>query len=76
MRSNTPTRTEVTVTLAATDGRLEVTVTDDGRGRGGRDHRASDCAACRTGSQPWTARVTLQPGPAGGTTLRAEFVCA
>ena len=55
---------EVTVTLAATDGRLEVTVTDDGKGVADAT-RASACAASRTGSPPWTGRSPCGPRPAG-----------
>ena len=66
---------EVTVTLAAADGRLEVTVTDDGTGvanaaPGFGLRSLQDRVAALDGT------VTLQPGPSGGTTLRAEFVCA
>ena len=65
---------EVTVTLAATDGRLKVTVTDDGRGvadaaPGFGLRSLQDRVAALDGT------VTLQPGVSGGTTLRAEFVC-
>ena len=66
---------EVTVTLAATDGRLEVTVTDDGKGVGDATpgfglRSLQDRVAALDGT------VSLQPAPSGGATLRAEFVCA
>ena len=66
---------EVTVTLAATDGRLEVTVTDDGKGvadatPGFGLRSLQDRVSALDGT------VTLRPAPSGGTTLRAEFVCA
>jgi signal transduction histidine kinase len=66
---------EVTVTLAATDGRLEVTVTDDGKGvadatPGFGLRSLQDRVAALDGT------VSLQPAPSGGATLRAEFVCA
>ncbi len=66
---------EVTVTLAAVDGRLEVTVTDDGRGISDASpgfglRSLQDRVAALDGT------VSLQKGASGGTTLRAEFVCA
>ena len=67
---------QITVELAAKDGRLEIIVTDDGNGPGRRRPPGSDCAACRTGSPPWTGRSTAAAGSrprddvAGGVRMR------
>lgn len=66
-------RVEVDVRL--TRGRLEITVADDGVGSGTGEpgfglRSLGDRVAALDGT------VTLRPGPARGTTLRAEFACA
>lgn len=67
--------TRIEVELRSTGGRLTVTVTDDGRGPEGAGpgfglRSLRDRVGALDGS------VTLRPGPAGGTSLRAEFACA
>jgi signal transduction histidine kinase len=64
----------VAVTLSVHDGRLEVEVTDDGRGPadaapGFGLRSLSDRVAALDGT------LSLQPTASGGSTLRAEFVC-
>lgn len=65
----------IEVELRTVDGRLAVTVTDDGRGPDGTEagfglRSLADRVAALDGT------VTLRPGPTGGTSLRAEFACA
>ncbi|WP_420120125.1 sensor histidine kinase [Nakamurella sp.] len=65
----------IEVELHATGGRLAVTVTDDGRGPAGAvPGFGLRSLRDRVGALDGT--VTLRPGPAGGTRLRAEFACA
>jgi signal transduction histidine kinase len=54
----------VAVTLAVRDGRLEVEVTDDGRGPANR-RRGSGCGAWGTGSPRWTGRSVCYRRRAG-----------
>jgi signal transduction histidine kinase len=65
---------QISVVLAAHDGRLEITVTDDGTGTqptgpGFGLRSLQDRVAALDGT------VTLQSIPHQGTTLRAEFAC-
>jgi signal transduction histidine kinase len=65
----------VAVTLSVRDGRLEVEVTDDGRGPadaapGFGLRSLGDRVAALDGT------LSLQPAVGRGSTLRAEFVCA
>jgi signal transduction histidine kinase len=65
----------ITVDVHLADGRLEVTVTDDGEGPGPAEpgfglRSLADRVAALDGT------VTLRPGPTRGSTLRAEFACA
>ena len=65
----------VAVTLAVGDGRLEVEVTDDGRGPANSEpgfglRSLGDRVAALDGT------LSLEPAAGRGSTLRAEFVCA
>jgi signal transduction histidine kinase len=65
----------VAVTLAVRDGRLEVEVTDDGRGPANSEpgfglRSLGDRVAALDGT------LSLEPAAGRGSTLRAEFVCA
>jgi signal transduction histidine kinase len=65
---------QITVDLNAKDGRLEIIVTDDGRGLADSTpgfglSSLQDRVAALDGT------ITLLPAPSRGTTLRAEFVC-
>ena len=65
----------IDVALRADGGRLEVIVTDDGRGPAGAEpgfglRSLQDRVAALDGT------VTLRPGATRGTILRAEFACA
>jgi signal transduction histidine kinase len=64
----------VSITLRSGGGRLEIAVTDDGSGPGAAEpgfglRSLQDRVAALDGT------VTVRPGPAGGTILRAEFAC-
>jgi len=65
----------VAVTFAVRDGRLEVEVTDDGRGPANSEpgfglRSLGDRVAALDGT------LSLEPAAGRGSTLRAEFVCA
>jgi signal transduction histidine kinase len=65
----------ISIEVKVADGRLEITVTDDGVGPSGAEpgfglHSLQDRVAALDGT------VTLEPGPTRGATLRAEFACA
>jgi len=65
---------QITIDLAARDGRLEIIVTDDGKGladstAGFGLRSLQDRVAALDGT------ITLRPAPSRGATLRAEFVC-
>ena len=65
---------QISINLAVQDGRLEITVTDDGAGLatavpGFGLRSLQDRVAALDGT------VTLRSGPDRGTTLRAEFAC-
>ena len=64
----------VSITLRSGSGRLEIVVSDDGSGPGAAEpgfglRSLHDRVAALDGT------VTVRPGPAGGTVLRAEFAC-
>jgi signal transduction histidine kinase len=66
--------TKATVSLTARDGRLEVVVTDDGRGSA--DARGGGLTGLRRRVEALDGTLSISSPPGGPTSLRAEMPCA
>ncbi|MFP5283856.1 MAG: sensor histidine kinase, partial [Actinomycetes bacterium] len=62
-----------TVNLAATDGQVEVTVRDDGRGLDGAHRLGVGLRSMRVRADEVGGSVVVRPGPAGGTVVSARL---
>jgi signal transduction histidine kinase len=64
----------VEISVARRDGRLQVAVTDDGRG--GADGSGSGLSGLRRRVEALDGTLTVESPEGGPTTIRAEFPCA
>lgn len=66
----------ITIDVGTADGRLDITVTDDGAGPGNDPVPGFGLRSLQDRVAALDGTVTLRPGPSRGSTLRAEFACA